>query len=193
MLNEPLVFSFRPLTAENTLFLDRDGVLLHPVMRGDEVSAPRSIKEIQVEEDIDALAQPGITRNWNMIVVSNQPDLSRGRFGMEFMDEVHRRINERIPLNAAYICPHLQSENCNCRKPKIGLLERFHKDHPNRGGKKYLVGDRSSDYDCARKAGMQFVLRKRPYNSGLASETPLLINNLWELGDLLNIGRRAGT
>jgi D-glycero-D-manno-heptose 1,7-bisphosphate phosphatase len=185
MLNEPLVFSFRPLTAENTLFLDRDGVLLRPVMRGDEVSAPRSMEEIQIEDDIDSLAQPDIARNWNMVVISNQPDLSRGRFGVKFVDEVHRQINERIPLNAAYICPHLQSENCDCRKPKIGLLERFRRDHPGRGRKEYLVGDRSSDCDCAREAGVQFVLRKRPYNSELAAVAPLLIDDLWELGGLL--------
>ncbi len=183
--DEPLVFTFRPLTAANTLFLDRDGVLIHPVLRGLEVSSPRCLEEVRIADDIDALAATDITRHWNIVVVSNQPDLARGRINLKLVKGIHERISRRIPLNAVYICPHQQSDGCVCRKPRLGLIQRFRSDHPESGGKECMVGDRFSDRDCAQNAGIPFVLRKRPYNEELALSTVLVIDNLWDLRILL--------
>lgn len=185
LLAEPLVFQYRPLTAENSLFLDRDGVLIHSVLRGSEVSAPRCLDEVQIADDIDALSAPDITQHWNIVIVSNQPDLSRGTIGVGFVQAINVKINSRILLNVVYVCPHQQSDDCYCRKPEDGLIRRFRSDYPQLKGKECMVGDRISDRDCAFSAGIPFVLRKRPYNEDLAISTVLIIDNLWDLRTLL--------
>jgi D-glycero-D-manno-heptose 1,7-bisphosphate phosphatase len=181
-VKDPLIFSLRPLVSENTLFLDRDGVLNHAVMRGSEISSPRSLNEFRIAEDIDALATPEIVRYWNLVIVSNQPDISRGRIDIEFLKEIHKMLNRRIPLNEVYICPHQQLDGCLCRKPGIGLIQLFRHNHPNLKGKECMVGDRICDRDCAIKAGISFVLRKRPYISEYPTALSVnTIDDLWSL------------
>ena len=186
-MNSPLIFQFRTFEAENTLFLDRDGVLNEVVFRGQEVSSPRDLDEVNIADDIDALASADIVLRWNLVVLTNQPDLSRGSIDLQFLSKVHDKINELIPLNAVYVCPHQKAEACICRKPGIGMIQKFRNDHSELCGKECMVGDSISDWQCALKAGMQFVLRKRPYNKGLVPSMSHGIDNLWELKTILNV------
>jgi len=185
-INGPLIYQYQPLRAANTLFLDRDGVLNDAVVRGKEVSSPRDLDEVNLADDIDALASPDIVLRWNLLVLTNQPDLSRGSIDLQFLSKVHDKINELIPINAVYVCPHQKAEDCICRKPGIGMIQKFRNDHPELYRKECMVGDRISDWQCALKAGMPFVLRKRPYNKGLVSSMSHSIDNLWELKTILN-------
>lgn len=186
-MKEPMVFSFRPVKATNTLFLDRDGVLNHAVLRKSEISSPRSLDEFKIADDIDALAVPEIVQHWNLVLVSNQPDLARGEIDLVFLKEIHEIISHRIPLNEVYICPHQQSDGCTCRKPRMGLIQRFRNNHPELNGKECMVGDRISDWNCALKAKIPFVLRKRPYSTKLTKLTAYAyaIDDLWNLKTLL--------
>lgn len=184
MINEPIVFRFRTLSAKNTLYLDRDGVLNEAIIRGSEISSPRNLEEIWISDDIDALAASSIVQNWNLVIISNQPDLARNIIDGILVKEINRRINDRIPLKAVYICPHESKDNCVCRKPNIGLIEQFHMDYPDVNGNELMVGDQLSDLECASKAGIEFVLRKRCYNKSV-NETGSFIDNLWELEKLL--------
>lgn len=186
MINGPLIFQFNYPKAPNTLFIDRDGVLNEAVLRGLEISSPRSLKEFVISNDIDALIDPDILKSWNFVVVSNQPDLSRELIDLDFLEAINDRINSRIPLNTVYICPHEQLANCYCRKPKIGMVERFHIDYPEIKGRELMIGDRVSDLECASRAEIAFVLRKRHYNKSINEAAGSIIDNLWGLTKLLN-------
>ncbi len=173
--------------AANTLFLDRDGVLNHAVIRGIAVSSPRRWGEFRLADDVMALAAPSIRDRWNLVVITNQPDLSRGTIDVGLLQRFHDALAERIPLTAIYVCPHTASERCLCRKPKAGLINRFRRDYPGLGGREFLVGDRETDLQCAREAGVRFVLRLRHYNNrGLARVAQQSIDSLWDLDQILN-------
>jgi D-glycero-D-manno-heptose 1,7-bisphosphate phosphatase len=184
-LSESLVLKYKPLTKVNTLFLDRDGVLNRAVLRGSEVSSPRSRDELVLSEDISALAESPITDDWNLIIVSNQPDLTRGRIDLGLVEYINQSILDRIPLNASYICPHVAADGCGCRKPKTGLIDRFKKDFPQAVEKMVLVGDRDTDRGCAERAGMDFILRRREYNAQDKSSEKYSVVSLYELNLLL--------
>ncbi len=171
---------------KDTLFLDRDGVLNEVVMRGDEISSPRILSELVIADDINFLNQETVTSNWNLVVVSNQPDIARGTIDIAFVEAVLGKINEVIPLNAAYICPHQALDDCVCRKPKPGLIEQFRADHPEASGRQWMIGDRNVDFDCAAAAETPFILRKRPYNEGLAAKSKRVISNLGDFVDVLS-------
>ena len=179
---------FAPPAAPNTLFLDRDGGLNDAVIRDCEISSPRHIGEFRMVEDIEALADPAIRAAWNLVVLTNQPDLSRGVIDLPFLDEIHGRLRGKIPLSAVYVCPHQGSDHCSCRKPACGLVERFRKEHPRAVNKQLLVGDRSSDKLCAEAAGIPFCLRLRDYNRELASGSGYVLDSLWDLKALLSEG-----
>ena len=163
-MSEILIFQHRPLVKAKTLLLDRDGVLNKVITRGSEISSPRFRGELVLSDDISALAEPPIANDWNLIVVSNQPDLARGRIDLDLVKYINWSIMQHIPLNASYICPHVAADGCRCRKPKTGLIERFKKDFPQAVEKMVLVGDRDTDQECAKRAGVDFILRRQEYN-----------------------------
>ena len=178
MINKPIVFRFKNPEAPNTLYLDRDGVLNEAVIRGSEISSPRNLKELKISSDISALASPNIVSNWNLVIVTNQPDISRGLIDLNFVDEINSKIIAILPINVVYVCPHQREDACSCRKPKIGMIEQFRLDYPEINGNELFVGDRKSDFECAQRAKIPFILRKRDYNTDLCNLDYLAIDDL---------------
>jgi len=178
MINKLISFRFKNPEAPNTLYLDRDGVLNDVVIRGTEVSSPRSLKEFKISSDIDALASPNISKNWNLVIVTNQPDISRGLIDLNFVNEINSKIIAILPINVVFVCPHQREDACSCRKPKIGMIEQFRLDYPDIKGNELFVGDRKSDFECTQKAQIPFILRKRDYNTDLCGLAYLTIDDL---------------
>lgn len=181
----PTILHLKPLTARNTLFLDRDGVLNHAIIRGNEISSPRCLEEFKVVSDIDALASPYIRENWNLVIITNQPDLNRGWIDMQLLKRFHDEITQHISLNAIYLCPHLRIDNCACRKPASGLIQCFREDHPHLDGREMLIGDGINDQRCAKAAKIPFVLRQRHYNRDLIEKSEFVIRDLKEIEKLV--------
>ena len=88
MKNEPIVFKFKNPETPNTLYLDRDGVLNEVVIRGKEISSPRNLEEFKLSLGMSALASPNFVKNWNLVIITNQPDISRGLIDLNFVDEM---------------------------------------------------------------------------------------------------------
>ena len=185
IMSQPVIVKYRKVEKKNTLFLDRDGVLNEVVMRGNEISSPRNIDEIVIAKDLIYLGEQKIIENWNLILISNQPDLSRGLISKKFIELVNEKIMRFAPINAAYICPHVREDICKCRKPKIGLLDRYNEDFPYVKGKSYMIGDRKADQLFAKNGGIDFILKKQPHNFNLFEKLPNAINNFSELNNFL--------
>jgi D-glycero-D-manno-heptose 1,7-bisphosphate phosphatase len=183
--NNPIVYELRPSLVQNTLYLDRDGVLTQIVMRGEEISSPRSLEELRFSDDIEALAAEEITNNWNLVIISNQPDLSRGRIDLKLLDHIKDELNVRLSVNAIYICPHQSHHLCDCRKPKHGLIKKYRQDNPGLKGQELFIGDRPADQQCAANAQIPFILRRRQYNSDLLNKSKYVINSLYEIDPIL--------
>ena len=62
-----------------------------------------------------------------------------------------------IRFKEIHICPHLASENCNCRKPKIGLIKELLKENLMDKNSSFFCGDRTTDKLFARNAGIKFI------------------------------------
>ena len=61
-------------------------------------------------------------------------------------------------INKIYFCPHLETDNCNCRKPKIGMIEEAIQDFPFINiNKSYLIGDSPSDIKAGERAGLKTI------------------------------------
>lgn len=144
---------------EVALFLDRDGTVNEEC---EFMSSPEQVRLIpkSAEAIRDANAE-GV----KVFIITNQSGIARGFLTEEELGKVHRRLlelleQERAHIDGIYYCPHHPEfgPDCECRKPKPGLLQRAAKEFNIDLTRSYLVGDRLIDVETGRAAGTTNVL-----------------------------------
>jgi D-glycero-D-manno-heptose 1,7-bisphosphate phosphatase len=139
------------------VFLDRDGVLNRSVVRAGVPNPPTTLDDFEllpgVREAIDQLKSAG----YLLVVVTNQPDIARGTQDVAVVDAMNAVVQQELGVDAILVCPHDDDDECECRKPKPGLLleaiERFDIDRE----RSFMVGDRWRDVAAGRAAGCRTV------------------------------------
>lgn len=133
------------------LFLDRDGVINRQIV-GDYV---RTWRDFELLPDVVGALK--ILRDWApyIVVVTNQQGIGKGLMSVSDVDEVHRRLQDTLALNAVkvdafQVCPHLESAGCQCRKPRTGMvLSWLAKHRVVNASLSVIVGDSVSDTQLA--------------------------------------------
>jgi D-glycero-D-manno-heptose 1,7-bisphosphate phosphatase len=97
------------------------------------------------------------------ILTTNQSGIGRGYFKEEAVNEVHQILQAHLAqseahLDAIYFCPHTPDDQCECRKPKPGMLLRAARELDLDLGRSYMIGDRYLDVRAAYAAGVRSVL-----------------------------------
>ena len=157
------------------VFLDRDGVLNEPVTVDGRPFAPDSVAGLVltpgVEDSCAALRRAGFL----LIVVTNQPDISRGSLDRRAVDAINAELSRRLPLDDVLVCPHDDADGCRCRKPRPGMLleaaARWGVSLPD----SVMVGDRWRDIDAGREAGCRTVHVARGYDERPARGADLVV------------------
>ena len=141
------------------VFLDRDGVI-NRKLENDYV---KSWDEFQflpgVIEAIKAINEKG----YLVIVVTNQRGIAKGLMTEKDLEEIHRRMLKELKKHGARIddifyCPHDISDDCNCRKPKPGLLIQAQKKWNIDFAQSFIIGDSNSDLEAGRQVGCRGIL-----------------------------------
>ena len=107
------------------VILGRDGIL--NVYREDHVKAPHEWQPVPgALEAVARLNHAG----WHAVVATNQSGIGRGMIDMASVNAVHLHMMQRLMavggrLDAVFFCPHTPEENCDCRKPKPGLMRQI--------------------------------------------------------------------
>lgn len=130
-------------------FLDRDGVLIKEVERGDRVGSAREIDEIEFIHNVKPAIRLIHDMNMIPVMVTNQPDISRGFVTYEQMSKLNNYIASELSIARVYMCPHDETDKCTCRKPKVGLFLQALDEFKIQFESKYVVGDRLSDMESA--------------------------------------------
>lgn len=147
----------RKIVAERTgrewcLFLDRDGVINRQI-GGDYV---RNWTQFEwLPEAVQALR---VLRDWapHIVIVTNQQGVGKGLMGGDDVEAIHQHIQQDLAVTGVVIddfqvCPHLQSLECACRKPRPGLVLEWLERHPGcEGALSVMVGDSPGDLGLAR-------------------------------------------
>ncbi len=105
-----------------------------------------------------------------VVVVTNQSGVGRGFFPDSLVHTVHELMTQQLTaagahLDAIYYCPHTDADECECRKPKPGLLERAAREHSLELSRSFVVGDRYGDVELAHRAGSRGVLVRTGYGA----------------------------
>jgi len=91
-------------------------------MRKGKPSSPRKIEEFQLLPNVEEYLKNFKEIGFLNIVFTSQPDISRGLLKTEDLEKMHKIIKETLPVDEIKFCPHDDKDNCNCRKPKPGLI-----------------------------------------------------------------------
>jgi D-glycero-D-manno-heptose 1,7-bisphosphate phosphatase len=154
------------------IFLDRDGVINHVLYHEgvNKPSSPWKFEEFQlyngVEKPLEELRKMGFL----LLIISNQPDISKGKIEEGMTEKVNKIIFEKLPIQDILICPHEDRHNCNCRKPKPGMIIELSKKWNVDIGKSFLIGDRWKDIEAGENAGCTSILLDKPYNKDTKAE-----------------------
>lgn len=135
------------------VFFDRDGTLVRAFPEGDTTRGPRIITEVELLPGVGEAIQKLKERQWLTIVVSNQPDISRGLTNWNEQLHINHWLIQTHGLSAAYLCPHDHHDRCACRKPQPGLLYAAAIALNIALADSYMVGDRLSDHKAGGDAG----------------------------------------
>ncbi|SVA35058.1 uncharacterized protein METZ01_LOCUS87912, partial [marine metagenome] len=139
------------------VFLDRDGTIIR------DVGYLRDPSEVTLlPGSVEALSMMSAA-GFMLILASNQSGIGRGLITQEQADRVHRRFEELLDgegvrLSASYYCPHHPDDNCQCRKPRTGLLERASMELDIDLRTSVMVGDSESDADAGAASGCRAIL-----------------------------------
>jgi D-glycero-D-manno-heptose 1,7-bisphosphate phosphatase len=140
------------------VFLDRDGVLNRTFIRDGISHPPTSMDQLQIVDDAASSLAALKAAGFLLIVVTNQPDVARGRQSREFVEQVHETLRSELPLDAFFVCFHDNADQCDCRKPKPGLVLRAATEYGVPLNESFLIGDRWRDVDAGFAAGVRTVL-----------------------------------
>ena len=157
---------------KRAVFIDRDGTLSEEV---GYINHPARFRLFPYSaEAIKHLNDKG----WLAIVTTNQAGVARGYFSEEMIQTVHKAMEEELTaagarLDAIYYCAHHPSVgeppyrfDCDCRKPKPGLITRAVNDLKIDIENSWMVGDRYSDVELARNAGVKSAFVLSGYGRG---------------------------
>lgn len=154
------------------VFLDRDGTINE--QRGYINHISRFVLLPRTAEAVRLLNEHGFLA----VIVTNQSGVARGYFPIELVNEVHEHLKELLRKEGAYVdgiffCPHYHrgevgeyTIECNCRKPRPGLIEKARKNLDIDMAGSYLIGDRVSDIELAKRCNLKGVLVKTGYGKG---------------------------
>lgn len=147
-------------------FFDRDGV----------VNIDRNYvykkEDFAFQEGFISFFKSIISLNFVPFIVTNQSGIARGYYTLKDFINISIYMQEELKKSSGYnfkriyFCPHESHANCNCRKPKAGMILRIKEDFNVEGLEhSFLIGDKLSDLEAAKNAGVgrQFLFPKMSF------------------------------
>ena len=165
------------MSQNRILFVDRDGTLIEEPP-DEQVDA---IEKIRFMPGVFEAMRQARAAGFRLAMVTNQDGLGSASFPQSAFDIPHQFMldafsSQGVEFDAVFVCPHRKSDGCDCRKPKIKLVEAYVRDQNVDLAGSAMIGDRDTDLEFARNLGVRGLRVRR---HGDESETwPAILRTL---------------
>jgi len=168
---------------KKAIFFDRDGIINKIILRNGKPCSPRTLEEFIILEEAEEAVKILKGVGYKIIIVTNQPDIARGLMRIEDLRKMHNIIKEILYPDRILYCPHDDTDNCVCRKPKLGMIMKAANELNINLNKSLVIGDTWKDIEAGKAAGCKTFLLDTPYNKEVKSN--YRINNLKEAIEII--------
>jgi len=171
--------------SKRAVFLDRDGVVNRALVTNGKPYPPETVEAFEFLPGVVQAAQALSQAGFKLIVITNQPDVATGKQRRDVVESMHQLVEITMPVNAIKVCYHTDQDDCNCRKPKPGMLldaaEELSLDLPS----SYMVGDRWRDVAAGKAAGCKTILVESGYQEKPAENPDEIVFSFLEASELI--------
>lgn len=165
------------------VFFDRDGVVNKLVHRDGGLYSPRELNDFIFYDDIKPCIDYLIEKKFLIFIISNQPDISRGKMTIKDLDKIDLEINKKLHIDEIYYSFDSEFSINGTKKPSPKMLFEAKEKWKIDFSKSFFIGDSIIDRDCAKNANLPFILVSRSHNKEI--NFPLKINNLYDLKNII--------
>src|SRR5262245_20222571 len=167
------------------IFIDRDGVLVIPEFREGRSFAPRTLDDFRIYPGVAESARRLKDAGYKLVVVTNQPDVGNGLVDRSVVEKMHQKLRDTVPIDAIEVCYHTASDNCDCRKPKPGMLLRAAERMDIDCASSVMIGDRWSDVEAAKAAGCKSVFIDLNYRDLRPEQPDFVVSSFAQATDVI--------
>jgi D-glycero-D-manno-heptose 1,7-bisphosphate phosphatase len=167
------------------VFLDRDGVINHPVIRACRPFAPGSLAELRIMPGVPHALHALRAAGYRLVVVTNQPEVARGTTQRATLVAMHEWLKSVLPLDEVFTCEHDDADRCSCRKPLPGLITHAATHLDIECAASYMIGDRWRDIEAGRRAGCKTLFVDHGYDEPVPESFDFRVTSLWEAASLI--------
>lgn len=155
------------IAMKKALFLDRDGVI------NEDFGYVFKRENFIFKSGIFEVTKAFMRQNFLIIIITNQSGIAKGYYTQEQFKKLNEfMVNEfeknGVKIDKIYFCPHDETQNCVCRKPKPGMILRAINEFDIDTKKSFLIGDKLSDIEAgfsANVAKLFFLGEKKPQSA----------------------------
>ena len=167
---------------QKIIFLDRDGTIIFEP----EDFQVDAIAKVQLVPGVILSLSRLIDYGYALVMVTNQDGLGSNSFPETQFTEAHEYIldlfkSQGIEFKDVFICPHFETDNCDCRKPATGLITGFLAQNNIDPQRSYVIGDRDTDMEFSKRLKLQGI-KIDPYTK---QAWPKIVD------DILSVDRKA--
>jgi D-glycero-D-manno-heptose 1,7-bisphosphate phosphatase len=143
---------------KKAVFLDRDGVI------NKEKNYLYKIEDFEFIDGVFTSLKYLKNKGYLLFIITNQSGIARSYYSLEDFEKLSLWMlgefkKNHINISQVELCPHGPDDDCDCRKPKIGMIEKILDNHDIDLENSWLIGDKSSDIQCAINANIKNTIQ----------------------------------
>ena len=161
------------------IFFDRDGVLIDAPIINKIPTSVQTVKEVKLCKNIKEVCNY-YKSNYYLIMVTNQPDYSRGVNSKKNILNINNFLKKKLNLDMIYVCYSDNDKNID-RKPNPGMLLKAKKKYKINLKKSFMIGDRWRDIGAGNRAGCKTIFVDRNYSEKLIYKPNYSIRKLKDI------------
>jgi D-glycero-D-manno-heptose 1,7-bisphosphate phosphatase len=148
------------------------------VVRNGKPYPPADLAEMVLTDGVEDACRRLKAAGLRLLCVTNQPDIATGKTTAATVEAINRRLETLLGLDATLVCPHVDADGCDCRKPAPGLLLAAAARWDVDLSLSVMVGDRWRDIEAGRRAGCRTVFIDYGYDERRPERPDLIAPSL---------------